>query len=64
MIPTRTADSYLSGTLKRSPSYAGEYGARTIRELELLAKTDQKARKMLKLVKQAVRLQEKYGGKP
>jgi hypothetical protein len=64
LIPSRTADSYLTGTLKRSPSYASEYGTSTIRELEdLVRRGDQKAGKMLKLVKQAARLQQKVGGK-
>jgi hypothetical protein len=65
LIPTRSADSYLTGTLKRSPSYASEYGMKTIQDLEDLAKVgNQKAQKMLKLVKQAARLQGKVGGKP
>jgi hypothetical protein len=64
-IPTKSADAYLTGTLKRSPSYSREYGSFTIGELDGLAKAgDRKAARMLKLVKQAARLREKMGSKP
>jgi hypothetical protein len=47
-IPTKSADAYLTGTLKRSPSYSREYGSFTIGELDGLAKAgDRKAARML-----------------
>lgn len=63
---SKSVDSFLTGTLKRSKSYFSELGSKRLDEVEALAKGGEpRAQKMMKLVKQgARRIQEKVGGKP
>jgi len=55
-----TAESLISGKLKKSPSYHGDYGNITYADIKRLAKQgDLKARQMKKLIEQRRRLDEK-----
>jgi hypothetical protein len=61
-----TAGDLISGALKKSKSYASELADKTVAELEELARKGgeiaQKAKKMLKLIKEGKRLGEKSKG--
>jgi hypothetical protein len=60
------ADDLISGSLKRSRSYHGDYGRKTYREIKELASADppdHKARQMKKLIEQAERLRNKGRGR-
>ena len=60
------ADDLISGGLKRSKSYHGDYGGKTYGEIKTLASAnppDVRARQMKKLIEQADRLREKGKGR-
>ena len=61
-----TADSLISGSLKRSKSYHKDYGKKTYKEIKKLAARDppdRKARQMKKLIEQAEWLRRKGKGR-
>lgn len=56
------ADDLISGKLKRSRSYHGDYGRKTYREIKELASArppDRKARQMKKLIERTQHLKDK-----
>lgn len=60
------ADNLISGSLKRSKSYHGDYGQKTYGEIKELASAnppDTKARQMKKLIEQQDRLRKKGKGR-
>lgn len=60
------ADELISGSLKRSKSYHGDYGRLTYGEIKRLANEkppDPKARQMKKLIEQSERLRDKVRGR-
>jgi RHS repeat-associated protein len=60
----KTANELVTGTLKKSKSWAGEYANETYGTIKKMAASgDQKAIKMKKLIEQTQRLMEKVGGK-
>jgi hypothetical protein len=66
--PPKTAEELIPGSLKRSTSYAGELAKVSRETLEHVARDRnsplrEKARNMLKLIKQAERLLEKISQK-
>lgn len=63
MAKARHAHELISGRLKRSASYASELAGLTVEQLEEIVRegsgASDKAKKMLKLIKQAERLRKK-----
>jgi hypothetical protein len=60
------ADDLITGSLKRSKSYHGDYGQKTYKQIKDLASgnpPDRKARQMKKLIEQTERLQQKGKGR-
>jgi len=60
------ADDLISGSLKRSKSYHGDYGKKTYKEIKDLAAANppvKKARQMKKLIEQTERLRKKGKGR-
>ncbi|MDR1479901.1 MAG: hypothetical protein LBJ00_13285, partial [Planctomycetaceae bacterium] len=67
-VSGKVAGNLISGTLKKSDSYASELANKTFAELQKTASGKGpmaiKSKKMLKLIKESKRLGEKQGGKP
>lgn len=62
-INFQKASDLIHGSLKRSKSYHTHYGEKTFEELSKLAKLgDQKAKQMIKLIKDTPRLMKKSKG--
>ena len=60
----KKAEVLISGKLKKSKSYHGDYASKTYQEILNLAKIgDKKAKQMKKLIEQAERLRKKVRGR-